>query len=85
MWNLSVANRSPSECFVCLPGHFSSLINFHGKNSEESRGSVSSEKPVDFSPGMLSESLKKKNVQGIETHQHLAKPDPTICHLFLGI
>lgn len=52
--NLSAANnKSLRVCWVCFPGHsdFWSLAHFHTKSAEESRGSTSSGKPVEFAPG----------------------------------
>lgn len=63
IWNLSVANSYISQSVFCLFADHSSflrLINFHGKSSEESRGSMSSGKLVEFSPGRLSERRNKK-------------------------
>lgn len=61
IWVLQII--SPSECvlfvFQSTKG-FWSLVYFHAKSSAESRGCTSSGKPVEFSPGMLSEKQNKK-------------------------
>jgi hypothetical protein len=91
LWNLSVANnKSLRVCFVCFLEHKGLLEfgYFHAKSCEESRGSTSSGKLMEFSLGKHSKRPKKKKTNvhsSIDTHQLPEKLESGIHHLFLGI